>query len=546
MTYKSFRMSMGRTLFKNRFLSLVLTLAMIASTMMVGCSKEIKETPLKTPIKASEVAVTITVTDDPSLEELKSKDPFANASKYILETYKPDRDLYNALFKAIDKMETTVDISKFKLTVFQKVATMDSLYEQVGFQFYYVNRIKLSKDGNSALITYTDTIDEGKKNKEIFYSKLSHLIYNVAPEDYSPLQKLFSVYDYISTNSDYTDNMKDESTFSAYSILMKGKGICGGFSNLGYYVLNQVGIETRYISNEPHAWNMVNIDGENYHTDITWGVGNYGSITNHINTILMDDEARFRGLDNNGFSGYPIIEGYPRDKLVKPLPAKDKRFNAYNEFYYEYALDIENNLIYYSNEEGIKSMTLDSKELRTVSTIQGAFLKTFNGILYFVNAENGNLYKLEPDRKAQLLDDSVIVTSMNLKNGILYYRYAENDTKEKTLNLNPFEESNFSIASSKHHEDVTVPRQQTFKFEIEFSKNMNSDILPRENVALVNKEGQALPIHMNWSEDGRILTVRSEVSLDKEDVVSLYVSKGITATDGNKTEEAYDIKVNIK
>ena len=135
---------------------------------------------------------------------------------------------------------------------------------------------------------------------------------------------------------------------------------------------------------------------------------------------------------------------------------------------------------------------------------------------------------------------------MNLKNGILYYRNAENDTKEKTLNLNPFEESNFSIASSKHQEDVTVPRQQTFKFDNEFSKNMNTDMLPRKNVALVNKEGQVLPIHMNWSEDGRILTVRSEVSLDKEDVVSLYISKGIIAADGNKSEQAHDITVNIK
>lgn len=327
---------------------------------------------------------------------------------------------------------------------------------------------------------------------------------------------------------------------------MKGKGICGGFSNLGYYVLNRVGIKTKYISNESHAWNMVNIDGQNYLTDITWGVGNYGSDYNSLNTILMDDQERILSLDNNGISGFPIIEGYPQETLIKPLPATDKRFKAYYGFYNEYALDIENNLIYYSNEDGIKRMELDSKKLETVSPMQGTLLKTFNGILYFVNTDNMKLYKLEPGKESQLLDDSVTVQSMNLINGILHYKGAENEAKEKTLNLNPFDESNFSINSSKHLESTIVPRQNTFKFNIRFSKNMNTGIIPKEAITLVSKEGHTLPIHMNWSEDGRILTVRSQVALDKEEVVSLYVSKGIIADDGRKSEDAYDIKVNIQ
>ena len=51
---------------------------------------------------------------------------------------------------------------------------------------------------------------------------------------------------------------------------------------------------------------------------------------------------------------------------------------------------------------------------------------------------------------------------------------------------------------------------------------------------------------MNWSRDGRTLTVRPQVSLDSEDLVSLYVSQGIMSADGNKSEEAYDITVNLE
>ena len=534
---------------------ILLVLAISAGLIgLTGCSQSMTSDPIEhpettvvtVPEATSPISATITVVTDPSLEEIKNKDPYAQLSEQVLEAYKPDKDLYNILFNAIDKMETTVDVSGFPLSVYEKVAVCDSLYEQAGFQFYYVNRIRLSKDGDSVLITYTDKGEEAQKNKEIFYAKLAHLIYNVAPENYSPLQKLFSVYDYIIVNADYTDDMQDTSTFTAYSILMKGKGICGGFASLGYYVLNNIGIPTDYISNEPHAWNMVKVDGKNYHTDITWGAGNYGSNMNSLRTILMDEEQRNLSLENNGFGGYEIIKGFPRMNSVKPLPATDKDFKAYYDLYFEYALDIENDRVYYYDGEGIKRMTLAGEELEIVSQMPATYLTIFNGTLYFINSDNRHLYRLQPGKEAELLDDSIRVETMNLKNAILYFQTEDGTTNEKTLNLNPFVQSNFDINSSNHQQSVTLPRQQSFKFQITFSDNMVTDVLPREFVTLVSKDGDTLPNYMYWDEDSRTLNVRSKVSLDKESEVSLYIAPGITAANGNKLKEMYDITVNLK
>ncbi|NLB43440.1 MAG: hypothetical protein GX815_14555, partial [Clostridiales bacterium] len=324
-----------------KFKNFVLTGLLTASVFLSACSSEsILEPssnpttiPTVVPTAAPPIASSISVVPDPSLEEINLADPYAQISEMILETYKPNKELYNTLFDAIDKMETNVDVSGFPLSPFEKSATCDSLYSQVGFQFYYVNRIRLSGDGNTVTITYRDQGDEVKKNKALFYSKLNHLVYNVAPENYSPLQKLFAVYDYITVNADYTDNMQDETTFTPYSILMKGRGICGGFANLGHYVLNRVGIQTDYISNEPHAWNIVELDGKKYHTDMTWGAGNYGSGLNSLRTILMDDEERNTGLDLSGFGGYSIIEGYPRLNPTEPSPAPYKDFSMFYTLY---------------------------------------------------------------------------------------------------------------------------------------------------------------------------------------------------------------------
>jgi len=61
--------------------------------------------------------------------------------------------------------------------------------------------------------------------------------------------------------------MRDPLTFSPYSILVNGQGICGGYANLMCYVLNRVNIQTEYVCNEAHAWNVVRIDSKWYNSD---------------------------------------------------------------------------------------------------------------------------------------------------------------------------------------------------------------------------------------------------------------------------------------
>lgn len=79
--------------------------------------------------------------------------------------------------------------------------------------------------------------------------------------------------------------------------------------------------------------------------------------------------------------------------------------------------------VYYYDGEGIKRMTLGGKELEIVSQMPATYLTTFNGTLYFINTDNRHLYKLQPGKEAELLDDSIKVETMNLKNGILSIKW---------------------------------------------------------------------------------------------------------------------------
>lgn len=63
--------------------------------------------------------------------------------------------------------------------------------------------------------------------------------------------------------------------FTAYGALVQGKGVCEGYSRAMQLLLHRVGIRatlvTGFDENQvSHMWNLVTIDGRNYHLDPTW------------------------------------------------------------------------------------------------------------------------------------------------------------------------------------------------------------------------------------------------------------------------------------
>lgn len=55
-----------------------------------------------------------------------------------------------------------------------------------------------------------------------------------------------------------------------YGALNGDSAICGNYAALFAALSNRVGLHSYYLSNNKHAWNLVEINGENYFTDATW------------------------------------------------------------------------------------------------------------------------------------------------------------------------------------------------------------------------------------------------------------------------------------
>lgn len=528
---------------KMKIIRLIVGIVVSASVLSACTTKDPSVVPSTEPteiILETPQITEIVLLDDPSYETRFSEDPYAQLSIHTLDAHQPDQTLYNYLFNAALHGENAVDISAFELSPDLIMRTASSLYEQAGYQLYHMSFVNWSKDYKTISFVYNDQGDQVTENQYKFYSHMNHLLYNVAPTVYNDYQKFFSLYDYITKNTRYTDDMDNVRTHTAFSLLTNGMGICGGFSQLADYVLNDVGVPSKYISNEPHAWNQVTLDGVKYHADFTWGAG--FTSDSYLATALMNDQARLEGLDSNGYGGFQIIEGFPRFEPKAPEPSTDARYDFMKQIGSGYALDIQNSWIYYSDYVSIQRVNFDGSGQTTVVDQSCFYLAVFDGILYYTGENSNGLYKMIPGESPELIDDLADISEMSIKDGVLVYRSALSGA-QKTLDLNAYALSAFDADNSKIVETVTLAAHKTFAIQITFTEEMDTEKLPKDAIGLIHSEEAIVPLNMFWSEDGKTLTLRSQSYIHDVDALTLYVNDGIAASSGAKTTEHYQLLI---
>ena len=83
--------------------------------------------------------------------------------------------------------------------------------------------------------------------------------------DYDKI-KLF--HDYIIDNTEYDEESEDSHT--AYTLITTGKSICGGYSDIMAIYLDSLKILNYKIASDNHVWNLVYLNNEWKHIDLTW------------------------------------------------------------------------------------------------------------------------------------------------------------------------------------------------------------------------------------------------------------------------------------
>lgn len=139
---------------------------------------------------------------------------------------------------------------------------------------------------------------------ETINNKVDEVLNSLNIGFHSDRTKIEQIHNYIINNStydeDYVLGTSSHKSNSAYGNLIEGFGVCSGYSDAMAIFLDRLNIPNIKVSSENHIWNLVYVDGEWLHLDLTWDDtenvrynNNYFLITKERLFVLDDKEHNF-------------------------------------------------------------------------------------------------------------------------------------------------------------------------------------------------------------------------------------------------------------
>ncbi len=135
-------------------------------------------------------------------------------------------------------------------------------------------------------------------------------------EDMTDYEKCAAIYGYLSGNVQYSnelfENLNTSYTFdrgiTAYGAMIDHLTICQGYADAFDMLTSMLGMNCCQIfgqGNGPHNWNMIQLDGNWYHVDCTWGAG-FGGVDGRCNwSYLFASDAQLGRTHSWDRESYP-------------------------------------------------------------------------------------------------------------------------------------------------------------------------------------------------------------------------------------------------
>ncbi len=211
-------------------------------------------------------------------------------------------------------------------------------------EYFYVNNYQYYKNNDdiveSVIVNYTSDPETISIQQSEVENWKNAILSQITP-DMSNYDIARFLHDYIISTTDYDLNAVNNQNL--LSVVENQRSVCAGYSKAYQYLLNQAGIFATYVSGNanvgPHAWNLIQIDGEYGWVDVTWDdpsfIGNEqpDNFLSHQYFGLSSDEIRqTRSFDQTyeviSEVAPPSFNYYLKEGLYFDL----NNSNAYNQF----------------------------------------------------------------------------------------------------------------------------------------------------------------------------------------------------------------------
>ncbi|MBQ5318384.1 MAG: hypothetical protein J6K17_04765 [Oscillospiraceae bacterium] len=179
-----------------------------------------------------------------------------------------EKELYNSILEVLGGLEDKTPL-KTDAAVYEK---MLKTIRVENLAFPHITKYWTEYNGGEfeVAITYRMTADE-ISSMNMAAEKAAKKIIDSLDPDMDDYEKLKYFHDYLILNCETDKSYAFSDT--VYGALVENKALCEGYSKAFAYLCNLAGIENTIVTGEtyvPHMWNMVKLDGNWYHVDVTW------------------------------------------------------------------------------------------------------------------------------------------------------------------------------------------------------------------------------------------------------------------------------------
>ena len=196
-----------------------------------------------------------------------------------------ERSAYEILYDGVCQFESEITgLSKFSEQ--ELVSAYTQLLRDYP-EFFWVwesYTIYTSDDGTVSCFCpeLTMDVDKARQAQEVVLREAEKIVEAASSLEH-PYEKALFIHDYIVNSIDYdTDALKNDILFreasTIYGVLINKKAICSGYAKAYQYLLELCGVNAICVggyaitdnSNQAHMWNIIQLDQEYYHVDVTW------------------------------------------------------------------------------------------------------------------------------------------------------------------------------------------------------------------------------------------------------------------------------------
>ncbi len=241
-------------------------------------------------------------------------------------------DLQKAIHVDLTNRETNFTLYYTGDTT-QMIENLTTVFEQAKQTDDYLNRSLTSWGYNVAGTTIKATLEftvgylTTKEQEDYIDEKVKALVPTLITSDMSDVAKEKALHDWLINHVSYDFTLNQR---TAYTALTTGKTVCTGYAMLMYKMLNLAGIKSYIIAGnlsetsssipnaewENHVWNLVQIDNQWYHVDVT---NDWNNPDSHM---FFNKGSAF--MQEKGFA-------WSEDQLIRPVKSKLPPTNPSNE-----------------------------------------------------------------------------------------------------------------------------------------------------------------------------------------------------------------------